>query len=116
MKEDIKARWLTALRDPAARQVAGRLGTVDGRRCCLGVLCDIAVEDGVIDPPGIVPRPETAPNVLTYAGNTSVLPPEVVAWAELENESPMVEGEALATMNDDGVRFPAIAAEIERVL
>lgn len=51
MEPTIKAEWVAALRDPNAQQCKGLLGKVDGGRCCLGVLSDIAVKHGVIPPP-----------------------------------------------------------------
>lgn len=47
MNQDIKQRWLSALRSGAYTQAKGALATEDGF-CCLGVLCEIAVEDGVV--------------------------------------------------------------------
>lgn len=47
MKQEIKDRWVARLRDPDSLQTKGALRRGDGR-CCLGILCDIAVEDGII--------------------------------------------------------------------
>jgi hypothetical protein len=50
------------------------------------VLCDIAVEDGVIDPP----RSYGASDELEYAESTSSLPGSVQEWADLDSDNPLV--------------------------
>lgn len=47
MNKDIKAKWLNDLRSGDIEQIKSKLGDSDGR-CCLGVLCDIAVREGAI--------------------------------------------------------------------
>lgn len=76
-KKNIK-KWTTRLRDPNLLQGFGQLGTPDGKRCCLGVACDVAVEEGVINPP--VTHPSGA---LRYAGNSIFLPQAVMDWLGL---------------------------------
>ena len=51
MKADIAEKWVAALCSGEIEQTTTALGRVDGTRCCLGVLCDIAVEDEVIPAP-----------------------------------------------------------------
>lgn len=46
MKEDIKRRWLKALRSGEYKQSRTYLKSENGF-CCLGVLCDILQKDGV---------------------------------------------------------------------
>jgi hypothetical protein len=41
MREDVKAKWLEALRSGEYKQGREALRTVDNAYCCLGVLCDI---------------------------------------------------------------------------
>lgn len=106
--------------------------------CCLGVLCEMAVENGAAT------RSPADPDDSTYwygygeGGDTSniYLPNGVVDWAgivsDIEKESSMDDyyyeqkgyfGESkfdsLAVMNDDGKTFPEIAdwmeANVERV-
>lgn len=47
MNEDIKERWVAALESGSYKQVDGMLSDGDGF-CCLGVLCEIAVQDQVV--------------------------------------------------------------------
>lgn len=55
MDTDVKERWVAALRSGEYTQAKGNLKVKlegDGRygHCCLGVLCDLAAEDGIIEP------------------------------------------------------------------
>lgn len=119
MNPDIKTRWLAALRDPAAKQGKGRLGRVNGERCCLGVLCDIAVQDGVIDLPipnsiperGKVASPTAGPSLVygPNGGYLDYLPREVVEWADADD----VDQQSLGRRNDGGSSFAQIADWIE---
>lgn len=73
------------LRDPNAVQTRGRLGRTDGSRCCLGVLCDIAVEQFVIGTPysagdDLFEDHHHQPS-LTYGDSEVSLPDRVQAWA-----------------------------------
>lgn len=45
MNPEIKARWVAALRSGEYEQGTYKLNR-DGKFCCVGVLCDLAVEDG----------------------------------------------------------------------
>lgn len=81
MNPEIKARWVHALRSGRYKQGHRRLETSDGRFCCLGVLCKIAVEDGVIE------RKVHDGNVSFGKERTSdweraILPRAVAAWAD----------------------------------
>jgi hypothetical protein len=117
MKAEVKALWLSALRSGDYQQTTGKLhrvaieaGTVTGDVtpagfCCLGVLCDVAVKNGLdleveIDPGGWV----------EYNGQADTLPLAVTDWAGLEMDNPMVDNpgnshggdrDQLATLNDD---------------
>lgn len=46
MEASLKAQWLTSLRGGMYKQTSSRLRDGDGF-CCLGVLCDILVDDGL---------------------------------------------------------------------
>lgn len=109
------------------------------RFCCLGVMCEIAVEEGVLvrldtDFPGTSYGYKVAGQDSTY---TAYLPPAVIEWAGMvsdqEKEASHEEyhyeergsfdfgtHDSLAAMNDNGrYNFPAIAdwmeANVERV-
>lgn len=98
MDTAIKTKWLAALRSGEYKQARGSLEEVveDGSCfCCLGVLCDLAVKEGIVT---------RAENNLghqiegVYASvvdpedvSTAVLPRAVRDWAGLNEENPQVE-------------------------
>jgi hypothetical protein len=82
MHERIARKLIDRLEDPATQQEEGRLGTLNGKRCCLGVLCDIAVEEGVIPPP--VANDDGG---LMYENSFFTLPQIVQDWAGVHSEN-----------------------------
>jgi hypothetical protein len=121
MNPDIKVRWVEALRSNNYKQAKGYLKTEDGF-CCLGVLCDIAVQDGVIAAPIKLEGQYGEPDHYGYgSGKTGELPEEVADWAGLDSYNSLVrEGESLTSLvelNDDyGYEFKQIAQLIEEQL
>ncbi len=132
MKKEVKQKWLERLRSGEIEQTSCRLGDEDGARCCLGVLCDVAVEEKVIPPPILNEEGPQSDRVLIYGvdddSNKGVLPQAVVDWAGLENSCPQVEDpmtitsrvtkdkietNTLMQMNDEGMTFEEIAEVIE---
>lgn len=108
MKQDIKERWLAALRSGEYPQAEGYLAPAimdDDEQykprgfCCLGVLCEIAVADGIV---------ERALNGehYEYADEGSELPDAVQRWAGLSQAIPDVRTEHIhddqCLMNEDG--------------
>lgn len=124
MNSDIKDRWIAALRSGEYEQTKGALqrtrsdaGMPPGF-CCLGVLCDLARQEGVIEPEGTDPY-----GVVEYPHGdngdteTGALPRSVYLWAGLPTDSPrVIGGLSLATLNDRGYTFDAIADIIEERL
>lgn len=126
MKPEIKARWVAALRDTEKYQkTMGALhSNKDGGFCCLGVLCDLYLQDhgkewASFDGASAYAFPRK--DGWEYA----VLPVEVQEWAGLREHNkafahnPRVWSsrnryESLATWNDDmGLSLPEIANLIE---
>ena len=83
MKKEIAELW--ARRLPEFNRVSGvlRRTTVDGDCfCVLGVLCELAVEHKVIDPPRLMCEGADKYHYGAYAdGSAAGLPPEVQKWA-----------------------------------
>lgn len=83
MNKEVKTLWLEALRSDKYKQGKMCLGKVskgNNLYCCLGVLCEIAHEHG------IVTKTENTQNGLhrfVYDGQEQYLPPTVVKWAGL---------------------------------
>lgn len=120
MNPEIKSRWIAALRSGDYVQTTGRLrrGTDTGPQfCCLGVLCELAVQADVVrvtddgtdrytDPDDDMPR------------KTS-LPLAVLRWAGITNRMPHVtlNGTSLVQLNDvERLSFDGIADVIEEYL
>ncbi len=134
MRPEARDDWAARLRSgayPQGRRALAVLeegtGAVVGY-CCLGVLCEAALEAGVALEVG-----ETAGNggrLRTYDGESAVLPPAVIRWAGLRDANPAVvtmgrcpgtdgmrDGEwSLAGLNDDGRPFAEIAGLVEAQL
>lgn len=128
MRQEIKTRWTAALRSGDYLQGHGYLqNRVPGgprRFCCLGVLCDLAVADGV---EVSVYVPTTG--AVMYGGTDTLLPQTVEEWAGLTDDQHRY-GEAggdvkiqldadeddvdtLASWNDGGASFDQIADWID---
>ena len=100
MNAETKARWLARLRDGSRRQGRNRLETIeeDGASsfCCLGVLCELAVEDGVI-----ARSLDEVTGIVKYDGDANYPTPRVTAWAGLP-DSWAVVGRPRGTAAPDG--------------
>ena len=115
----IKAKWVSALRSGEFKQGTMQLRTLDDKYCCLGVLCELAVREGVIDPPlpGVQGQFTDA---YYFDGNKNYVPLAVRQWAGLEDSvgGYHVEGveteQVLAVNNDASMPFPQIADIIEK--
>lgn len=128
MNEEIKAAWVAALRSGEYEQGTEYLSR-DGKFCCLGVLCDLAVKAQVIEQ-----YTDYTPCTDYGQGDEETLPSEVASWAGLEGENrqnPVIEPAGvegltwnrrekhrptLAELNDGGTPFDRIADVIEAQL
>ena len=126
MNEVVKNKWVSALRSGEYAQTQSKLRD-DRGFCCLGVLCDLAVKDGII------PQPTADPDGMgdyiygqneTDFGSGLVLPEKVAEWANLPSENPWVDwydegvekNGPISNPNDEGVPFSKIADIIEKQL
>lgn len=151
MDPNIKARWVAALRDgrPQTTGVLERVkpnerpyggGILPAGQCCLGVLCSIAVDEGLIERVdyegndqtvqgfkartffyGEGGKPEFREEITYTYVETGTLPLEVVQWAGMDEDNPYVrnqdgEKKTLAVLNDQGYSFAQIADFIEEQL
>lgn len=126
MNSEIKAKWVAALRHGKYEQGRGWLNR-DGKMCCLGVLCELAVAEGVI-PEGVAfrsPFGDIDVEVVTYGDGCTRFPPtDVMRWAGLNERDvavAMVDNVyphgSLAEVNDSGeYTFKQIADIIEKEL
>lgn len=130
MNLEIKARWVADLRSGRFQQGFGKLRGYDGDQelfCCLGVLCEIAVQDGIIER-----TTQGGSGIPGYTSNLTafvdILSPEVSSWAGLHDTDPSVrmndefaggdeEFMELSGVNDDlKLSFSKIADLIEEQL
>lgn len=115
MNPEIKKRWVDALRSGEYQQTHGNLWDSDGF-CCLGVLSDLAVKDGVVEwDLGVIQDPETDHR------SAGLLHDKVIDWAGLERRDPEVTDQkdrptTLSIINDMGEPFTVIADIIEEQL
>lgn len=121
MNPKIKADWVAALRSGEYEQGTGKLNQ-NGKFCCLGVLCDLAVKADV----GVTVREERISYIgfeshrTYYDGNPDTTPDIVQDWAGLPDEDPVVRfgvsWSTPANLNDSGMSFADIADIIEEQL
>lgn len=110
MNQEIKTRWLDALRSGEYQQGLQKLRGEDDTFCCLGVLCDLyAKETGT--------EWSVQNGWMEFLGHETYLPDRVAVWADCDTY-PRVpfSGESLAGMNDTGTTFAQIADLIEEYL
>lgn len=131
MNPDAKDKWVKALESGEYAQThEGGLRDRDDKFCCLGVLCEVAVAEGVIpapEPPAEHGSPEDKDGRDTkwyvYLSNdgdrdTAFLPEVVAEWAGIKTGNGEIPGQgdsenpSLTTMNDSGWSFSEIAAVI----
>lgn len=115
--------WVAALRSDKYQQTTGALRNEVGY-CCLGVLCEVAIEAGVEIDVGT-----TENGVTVYDGNVEHLPESVCKWAGItsnpvaivddesgDDDTMQIEREFVMLNDDDGWDFPAIANIVEAQL
>lgn len=143
MNPEIKEKWIERLESGEVEQVREVLGDEHGARCCLGVLCDVAIDmgldsikwqDGVL----FVRRDNCDDYVHTFIERSSEcwheygdgdLPDVVVRWAGLSEADPLIDpeyaegdgdgprdGKAINANDDRELSFKEIAALIRQNL
>lgn len=128
MREDVKKKWVAALRSGEYAQTRNYLAVTEVVKdslikpgfCCLGVLCEVAIENGV--PLEVDTINSKSFGYKEYDEMSGNLPPSVKKFAGINVESVLevpYEGDIhnLATLNDVyGLDFNQIADIIEREL
>jgi hypothetical protein len=122
MNIEIAEKWATALESGKYTQGIGALQQ-NNKHCCLGVLCELAVDEGIIQPPTLdldVYSEESyryGSHQTTWSIET--LPDEVIEWAEMNSNEGIIDTNiddrhyvSLIEMNDDGISFKKIAEKI----
>lgn len=123
---EVIKKWVAALRSGDYRQTEGWLHDENGY-CCLGVLCDIAVKDGVI--PSETTRVNSHGETITeYDGQSQLLPQSVSDWSGIthseggyvyipcedeDGDVTVCKGTLVEANDNYGATFAVIAALIE---
>jgi hypothetical protein len=113
---EIARLWSAALRSGKYRQGRDYLAKTDAdgvvRYCCLGVLCELAIQAGVE-----LTRRVTATGTVSYDNCQGTLPGVVVRWADLESDNPRLGVATAVRLNDDQrVSFERIADVVDKHL
>ena len=95
MNADIKAQWTAALRSGEYVQGQNYLN-IDGKLCCLGVLCELAVKAEVISM-------DEGFGIVFYDGKNDVLPTPVREWAGLPEDGESNPNNPHVSMGEDRV-------------
>lgn len=111
MNPEIKEKWVTALRSGEYKQGKGLLHNLSYNSwCCLGVLCDLAVKDGL----NLEIDTTKYSAAATYDGYIGTPPSSVEVWASLNGARRDIDN--LIDLNDEGHSFQEIAEYIETKL
>lgn len=134
MNPEIKALWLERLESGKEKQGHGVLKKVfptkNGkvrkvRHCCLGVLCEIAKEQGITSEAEVdllyrdMYEQEDGINVSFGEGSEAYLPDAVADWADIPRYSDPGAADtqwSLADINDDSTSFKRVIKYIKENL
>lgn len=112
MDTQVKQLLVDRLLSGQDEQGRGLLRSEDNKLCCLGVLSEIAVEQGVIEPPILVKGAYLYGEELNEAGLCS----EVREWSGIDSMLGRFDNghyiTALSSLNDNCSSFAEIAAVI----
>jgi hypothetical protein len=115
MNRSIRDLWAASLKDGSFKQGKYQLRDLDDYYDATGVLCELAVSAGVIDPP----KKRTKPEAQLFFGYDyghktygTQVPQPVLYWAGLTQYTAY----HVALMGDRGKKFPEIAEWIEENL
>lgn len=90
MNQEIKAKWVAALRSGKYKQGKGCLKTADGTMCCLGVLSDLFIQENPKRAQWATEINNDGQYAFEYgvdAEEALALPLPVSVWAGLDDES-----------------------------
>ena len=111
MKKEIADKWVEALRSGEYKQQCAALANSDRTaHCCLGVLCELAIKDGV-------ELPVEQMSYSTLFDDARVdLPLKVMKWTDMHTPYGCLGSveHSLVAANDTGLSFEGIAKLIER--
>ena len=106
MNQQVKQKWLSALRSGDYKQTQDHL-RINDRFCCLGVLCDLYGKEHNVE------WNLVKDGTYSFQDNGAILPFPVVEWAGVGSRVPEICDTSLVELNDDGSTFNEIADLIE---
>lgn len=112
MNQQVKQKWVSALRSGDYQQTKNYLHTDNGF-CCLGVLCDLYGKEHNVEWDLVEDEDH---NYYRFQDGEASLPLSVIEWAGVEDTNPSIPGKSLAELNDNGSTFNEIADLIEEHL
>jgi hypothetical protein len=116
MKKEIADVWVQALRSGEYEQGKHSLNE-KGKFCCLGVLCEIALKDNVVEKKvfTFLDDDDSIEETVRYDGSSAFLPERVQDWAGMKSDSGLYDYNqpSLTQMNDSDFEFDVIADFIE---
>lgn len=105
---EARAAWVAALRSGQYAQGRAHL-CKESKHCCLGVACELAIADGVE-----IERKICNTTLVRFNGNSGAMPLAAMSWLGLrEPDGSLKDGRSLASLNDQGYSFEALAQIIE---
>ena len=113
MKKEIAEKWVAALRSGEYKQHRGGLANRKRtKHCCLGVLCETAIKEGV---EMLVEVRSEMPNDMYFEDATGALPYSVQKWAGMKSSHGLLNDSLALTSINDELRkdFGFIADTIE---
>ncbi len=121
MNQVVKDKWVTRLRSDQDVQGFNCLCTTDGKKCCLGALTDIYIEEYGLAWQDEMTGSGQPTGSKVFEEHWGSLPAVVQQWSGLNDDLPMVEFGGgpltLSYLNDkEGLTFEQIADIIEAQL
>lgn len=123
MNQEIKQKWLTALRSGEYEQGRETLRSLDNKFCCMGVLCDLYIKENQAEDKKVDWNINPYRKAYSFEECSSLTPNVVLEWAGIDTELDLgpyvphpIEGYGLSSvgvMNDMSVSFIDIADIIE---
>ena len=114
MNQQVKEKWLSALRSGDYKQTRQYLHKEDGF-CCLGVLCDLYGKEHNVEWNLVKDEDEDRTHYM-FQDHPASLPFPVIEGAGVGSHNPSIPGTSLVGLNDSGSTFNEIADFIQEHL
>lgn len=103
--------WIDALRSGEYKQIKSQLGKDGVGYCCLGVACEVAIQNGLA-----IERTVNSRGDIDFDEGGCELTSTVMEWYGFDNECVELEDKTAMGLNDTyEYTFSQIADEVERV-